>query len=230
MCVRVCVCLCVCVCVCTCVCVCPVTQSYSTLCDPVDCSSTGSSIQETFHGKNTGVGCHFLLQGIYPRTLEWAATSFSRGSTQEHWSGLPLPSPGDLPKNTGVGCHFLLQGIYPTRDQTRVSVPPALVGGFFTTSATWKWTSLIRVRLFVTPWTLQCMEFSRPEYWSGEPFPSPADLPNPGDWTQVSCIAGGFFTSWSTREVLIKTWKSNKQLLTWMGTIKIWCKTYLMYG
>ena len=24
------------------------------------------------------------------------------------------------------------------------------------------------------------MEFSRPEYWSGEPFPSPADLPNPG--------------------------------------------------
>ena len=24
------------------------------------------------------------------------------------------------------------------------------------------------------------MEFSRPEYWSGEPFPSPRDLPNPG--------------------------------------------------
>ena len=24
------------------------------------------------------------------------------------------------------------------------------------------------------------MEFSRPEYWSGYPFPSPADLPNPG--------------------------------------------------
>ena len=23
------------------------------------------------------------------------------------------------------------------------------------------------------------MEFSRPEYWSGEPFPSPGDLPNP---------------------------------------------------
>ena len=95
--------MCMFVCVYVCVCVCPVTQSYSTLCNPVDCSSTGSSIQETFHGKNTGVGCHFLLQGIYPRTLEWAATSFSRGSTQEHWSGLPLPSPGDLPKNTGVG-------------------------------------------------------------------------------------------------------------------------------
>ena len=24
------------------------------------------------------------------------------------------------------------------------------------------------------------MEFSRPEYWSGEPFPSPVDLPDPG--------------------------------------------------
>ena len=24
------------------------------------------------------------------------------------------------------------------------------------------------------------MEFARPEYWSGEPFPSPEDLPNPG--------------------------------------------------
>ena len=40
--------------------------------------------------------------------------------------------------------------------------------------------SLRRVRLFVTPWTLQSMEFSRPEYWSGELFLSPGDLPNPG--------------------------------------------------
>ena len=77
------------------------------------------------------------------------------------------------------------------------------------------------------------MEFSRPEYWSRKPFPSPGDLPNPGikprssalqilyklshkgsprilewiacplsrgssqprNWTRVSCIAGGFFTS-----------------------------------
>ena len=32
----------------------------------------------------------------------------------------------------------------------------------------------------MTPWTIQSMEFSRPEYWSGEPFSSPGDLPNPG--------------------------------------------------
>ena len=45
--------------------------------------------------------------------------------------------------------------------------------------------SLSRVRLFVTPWTVACqaplsMGFSRQEYWSGLPFPSPEDLPNPG--------------------------------------------------
>ena len=37
-----------------------------------------------------------------------------------------------------------------------------------------------RVPLFATPWTVQSTEFSRLEYWSGEPFPSPGDLPNPG--------------------------------------------------
>ena len=45
--------------------------------------------------------------------------------------------------------------------------------------------SLSRVQLFVIPWTiayqaLQSMEFSRQEYWSALPFPSPGDLPNPG--------------------------------------------------
>ena len=45
--------------------------------------------------------------------------------------------------------------------------------------------SLSRVRLFATPWTVAhqappSMGFSRQEYWSGLPFPSPGDLPNPG--------------------------------------------------
>ena len=44
----------------------------------------------------------------------------------------------------------------------------------------WKWKSLSRVQLFATPWTVQSMEFSRPEYWSRQLFPSPGDLPNPG--------------------------------------------------
>ena len=44
---------------------------------------------------------------------------------------------------------------------------------------------LSRVRLFATPWTVAYQappstEFSRQEYWSGLPFPSPGDLPKPG--------------------------------------------------
>ena len=45
--------------------------------------------------------------------------------------------------------------------------------------------SLSHVQLFATPWTVAhqtppSMGFSRQEYWSGLPFPSPGDLPNPG--------------------------------------------------
>ena len=56
-------------------------------------------------------------------------------------------------------------------------------------SSAWKWKvkvkSLSRVRLFETPWTAAhqgplSMGFSRQEYWSGVPFPSPGDLPDPG--------------------------------------------------
>ena len=38
-----------------------------------------------------------------------------------------------------------------------------------------KWKLLSHVQLSETPWTIQSMEFSRPEYW-----PSPGELPNPG--------------------------------------------------
>ena len=40
-------------------------QSCPTLCNPMDCSPPGSSIHGILWGKNTGVGCHALLQGIF---------------------------------------------------------------------------------------------------------------------------------------------------------------------
>ena len=57
--------------------------------------------------------------------------------------------------------------------------------------------SLGRVRPFETPWTMACqsplsMGFSRQEYWSGYPFPSPGDLPNPGIGPTSPALAGGF--------------------------------------
>ena len=88
-----------------CAVLCLVTQSCPTLCNPMDCSPSGSSIRGDSPGKNTGVGSHALLQGILPtqgsnrglphcrqilyclshqgspRILEWVAYPFSRGSS-----------------------------------------------------------------------------------------------------------------------------------------------------
>ena len=57
--------------------------------------------------------------------------------------------------------------------------------GAVLTSEFLKVKSLSRVRLFAAPWTVAhqaspSMGFSRQEYWSGLPFPSPGDLPHPG--------------------------------------------------
>ena len=152
-----------------------VNQSCPTLCDPMDYT------------------VHEILQA---RILEWIAFPFSRGSSQPRdWTQVShiaggvftswttreatatatakslqscltllqphrrqptrLPRPWDSPgKNTGVACHFLLQCI-------KVKVK-----------------SLSHVRLFATLWTAAhqappSMGFSRQEYWSGVPSPSP---------------------------------------------------------
>ena len=60
---------------------------------------------------------------------------------------------------------------------------PALAGGFFATNATWE--ARLVVSNSAKPWTVAyqaplSMGFSRQEYWSGLPFPSPGDLPDPG--------------------------------------------------
>ena len=70
----------------------------------------------------------------------------------------------------------------------------------------------------VTLWTIAhqaplAMGFSRREYWSGLPFPSPGDLPQ----TQVSHIVGRFFTIFATREVLISVHLTLPQLIAQDG-------------
>ena len=74
-----------------------------------------------------------------------------------------------------------------------------------------KWLS--RVRLFATLWTVACqaplsMGFSRQEYWSGLPFPSPGDLPDPGiePGSPALWADGRRFNLWANREAL-STWK-----------------------
>ena len=62
---------------------------------------------------------------------------------------------------------------------------------------------LSRVQLFAAPWTVAsqaslCMEFSRQEYWSGLPFRTPRNIPDPGiqPVTLASpALSGRFFTT-----------------------------------
>ena len=56
------------------------------------------------------------------------------------------------------------------------------------------------VPLFMTPWTIQSLEFSRPEILEWVAIPFSRGSSQPRDWTQVSHIAGRFFTSWARRE------------------------------
>ena len=88
---------------------------------------------------------------------------------QENWSGLPFPSPRALHD----------PGIKPTSPALQVdSLPLSHLGSPTTCTSCgelglvygWsdeKWKLLSCVRLFATPWTIQSVEFSRPEYWSG---------------------------------------------------------------
>ena len=72
----------------------------------------------------------------------------------------------------------------------------------------------------MTPWTVArqaplSMGFPRQEYWSGYPFPSPGDLPNPGLKPMSPELASGFFTTAPPRKsgcykLLSKTSKLQK--------------------
>ena len=99
---------------------------------PVDCSTPSSSVHGISPGKNTGVGCHALLQGIFP----------TQGS-----------NPGLL------HCRRILYHLSHWGS-------PRILG----------WVTY---------------PFSRGTSW-------------PKNWTGISYIAGGFFTSWATREAPVE--------------------------
>ena len=83
--------------------------------------------------------------------------------------------------------------------------------------------SLSRVPLFTTPWTVThqaplSMGFSRPEYWSGLPFPPPGNLPDPGIKPRsptAPALSGGFFTTEPPGKPQLPVWASALQPLAW---------------
>ena len=85
---------------------CLVTQSCPTICDPMDCRPLSSSVHGDSLGKNTGVGCHPLLQGDLPNSgfesrspILQVDTLFSEPLVKLKNTGMGsfIPSPGDLP-------------------------------------------------------------------------------------------------------------------------------------
>ena len=108
-------------------------------------------------GKNTGVGCHFLLQCMKVKSESEVAQLCLTPS-----DAMDCSPPGST-----------VHGIFQAR---------VLEWGAIAFSNAWKWKvkvkSLSRVRLLVTPWTVAhqappSMGFSRQEHWSGVPSPFP---------------------------------------------------------
>ena len=120
-------------------------------------------------------------------------------SRQEYWSGLPFPTPGDLPH----------PGIRPVS-----LASPALAGRFLSLAPPGKSLSR-KVEVLVAqlcPTLCDSMDYSPPGSsvpgifqarileWVAIPFSRGSSCPR--DQTQVSCIAGGFFTVRATRGAL----------------------------
>ena len=118
----------------------------------------------------------------------------------------PWGSPG---KNPGGGCHFLLQGIFPTQGSNPRFMSPALASRFITTSTTWEAPESVSV-IQLCPTLCRPMDCSLPGSSVHRIFQarilewvaisSSKGSFQPRDQTQVSCIAGRFFTNWATRE------------------------------
>ena len=134
-------------------CVCLVAQSCLTLCNRMDCSSPGSLAQGDSPGKNTGVGCHTFLQGVFP-TQGWnpgllrcrrvLLPSEPPGQPQANHSDFGFQSRGIPPKvpaekvravlfaatpfcfgdrKSGGFSHQLLQGCLPSINSTLLPSP-----------------------------------------------------------------------------------------------------------
>ena len=115
-------------------------------------------------GKNTGVGCHFLLQCmkgkvkvkslscvwllVTPRTAAYQAPLSMGFSRWDYWSGLPCPPPGDLPD--------------PKIEPASLT-SPALAGRFFTTSTPGLHVTILSTNM---PWKISC---PIPHAWSKMP-------------------------------------------------------------
>ena len=164
-------------------------QVMSDCWDPMDCSPPGTSVHRDSPGKNTGVGCHFLLQGIF--------------LTQEsnlgllHWRQI-------LYWLSYKGSPMGYDTIHLGKNLTQIS----RVFSWVLYMHACVLSHFSHVWLFVTLGTLALqaplsMRILQEEYWSRLLFPPPGDLPHPGiePMSLTSpVLSGRFFTTSATCE------------------------------
>ena len=129
----------------------------------------------------------FSVHGILlARILEWVTISFSRRSSQSRDRTQVSCIGGrcfNLPKYKCESCYHYISFFQPLFD-----------------SWWWWFSHQVKSDFCDLPWTIACqaslsMGFPRQEYWSGLPFPSPGDLPNPGIKPVSPAFAGKCFTA-----------------------------------
>ena len=133
-------------------------------------------------GKNTGVGCHFLLQYMKVKS-----------ESEVTQSCLTLSDPMDC-SPPGSSVH----GIFQARVLEWGAIKSSLeyLKHLFLLS----FSCQVITNSFATPWTVTyqaplSMGFPRQDYWSGLPCPSPRDLPDPGTEAASPALPGVFFTT-----------------------------------
>ena len=153
---------------------CLVAQSCPTLCDLMGCNPPGFSVHGDSPGRNTGVGCHALLQGICqtqeskpglphcrwilhylsqqesPRILEWVAYPFSRRSSQpRNWTRVSCTADvfftGWATRKAPSTCYLVANSICPWKDCI-----PQLLDDCCSVTQSW---------LFMTQWIAACHAF-----------------------------------------------------------------------
>ena len=167
----------------------------------MDHSLPGSSVHGDSLGKNTGVGSPSLLQGIFlTQVLTWGSPALpaeipvkphidgwllilsllnlnSAGITD--WPIYPLPW-FSLPNNVSLDTQNILKIVHVLYHTVPYNVTRHW---HFICSAYFMWVSHSVISDACDPRTVAhqsplSMEFSRKEFWSRWPFPSPGDLPN----------------------------------------------------
>ena len=122
--------------------------------------------------------CLILLQ---PHAVARQAPLSMGFCRQEYWSGLPFPTPGDLP-NPEIKPASPVLPVLPA--ESLLAEPPGKPRSFLCTHKK-KMHVQSCLTLCDPPWTVACqaavsMEISRQEYWRGLSFPSPGGRPDPG--------------------------------------------------